>query len=380
MINNLILFIAFIFIIYDPWFFQTLRGFILGSIITLAFFFVRKKNAIQLRNLKLLLILAIFLMISLLPTIIHYTFDFSVFLMYLRMLIYAILLYFLYLAIPQKKEFIHFLKLSLYFQFFVVILCIISPEVFKRFIFSVHTVEDHFFGSEQGYRLYIFTSMAFFQLSLFFGFIFNFLLNLFLEKKINLAPILICFICGMISGRTFLLFAVISIFISGFNLKLIISSLIAVVSILFIAIQFQDNLYIYHALEPIINYMNKGEIQSSSTDKFINNMLIWPSDKQFLVGDGLYTNEDKSYYLHTDSGYLRQIFYGGFLYLALCLILTIYIVRRVSINWFNSRKIKFFISSMLILSFGHVKADVFMYPGITLFLLFLLAFYPKDEI
>ncbi|EMF0918946.1 MULTISPECIES: hypothetical protein [Providencia] len=379
MLNNLILFIAFIFIVYDPWFFQTLRGFILGSIITLTFLFIRKANAINIRNLKLLLVIAIFLIVSLIPAIVHYTFDFSVFLMYLRMLLYSILLYFLYLAIPQKSSFILYLKKSIYFQFLVVILCVLAPGAFQDFIFSVHTVEDYFYDSEQGYRLYIFTSMAFFQLSLFFGFVFNFFLNLYLEKKVNLTPLLLCFVCGMISGRSFLLFAAISIFISGFNLKLIIASLIAAISIYFIAVNFQDNIYIYHALEPIINYINDKGLQSSSSDNLINNMLIFPSDKQILVGDGIYTNDDKSYYMHTDSGYLRQIFYGGILYLSLCLTLTIYIVKRVSANWFQSKKLKFFISSMLIFSIGHVKADVFMYPGITFFLLLLLSFYPKDE-
>ncbi|WP_272661120.1 hypothetical protein [Providencia sp. PROV163] len=379
MLNNLILFIAFIFIVYDPWFFQTLRGFILGSIITLTFLFIRKANAINIRNLKLLLVIAIFLIVSLIPAIVHYTFDFSVFLMYLRMLLYSILLYLLYLAIPQKSCFILYLKKSIYFQFLVVILCVLAPEAFQDFIFSVHTVEDYFYDSEQGYRVYIFTSMAFFQLSLFFGFVFNFFLNLYLEKKVNLTPLLLCFVCGMISGRSFLLFAAISIFISGFNLKLIIASLIAAISIYFIAVNFQDNIYIYHALEPIINYINDKGLQSSSSDNLINNMLIFPSDKQILVGDGIYTNDDKSYYMHTDSGYLRQIFYGGILYLSLCLTLTIYIVKRVSANWFQSKKLKFFISSMLIFSIGHVKADVFMYPGITFFLLLLLSFYPKDE-
>ncbi|EOV8411904.1 hypothetical protein ACOR70_003760 [Providencia stuartii] len=379
MLNNLILFIAFIFIVYDPWFFQTLRGFILGSIITLTFLFIRKANAINIRNLKLLLVIAIFLIVSLIPAIVHYTFDFSVFLMYLRMLLYSILLYFLYLAIPQKSSFILYLKKSIYFQFLVVILCVLAPGAFQDFIFSVHTVEDYFYDSEQGYRLYIFTSMAFFQLSLFFGFVFNFFLNLYLEKKVNLTPLLLCFVCGMISGRSFLLFAAISIFISCFNLKLIIASLIAAISIYFIAVNFQDNIYIYHALEPIINYINDKGLQSSSSDNLINNMLIFPSDKQILVGDGIYTNDDKSYYMHTDSGYLRQIFYGGILYLSLCLTLTIYIVKRVSANWFQSKKLKFFISSMLIFSIGHVKADVFMYPGITFFLLLLLSFYPKDE-
>lgn len=379
MLNNILLFICFIFIVYDPWFFQTLRGFIIGSGIILCICLIRKNLFINRTNLYLILLIPIFLFLSTLPTIYNYQFDFSVTLMYLRMLIYITLLYFLYILLSDKKKLIYFLKASIYLQFLIFIFCLLLPDFFKNFIFSVHTAESFFQDSEQGYRLYIFTSMAFFQLSLFFGFVFNFLLNLYLEKKTNLLPIIFCFICGMASGRSFIVFALISIFISGLNLKLMISLILGLILIYFIAINFQDNIYIYHALEPIIQYNSTQEVQTSSSDKLINDMLILPSDKQFLIGDGLYTNSDNSYYMHTDSGYLRQLFYGGFLYLLLCLGITTYIVKRVALGWFNTKKFRFFISTMCIFGIGNIKADVFMYPGITFFLLFLLAFYSKEQ-
>ena len=36
-------------------------------------------------------------------------------------------------------------------------------------------------------------------------------------------------------------------------------------------------------------------------------------EKTFLIGDGKYTNEDGSYYMYTDAGYMRNILYFGIL-------------------------------------------------------------------
>lgn len=377
--NKFLLLVCFILIIYDPWFFQSIRGFILGSCISFLLFISKRKYFISDENIFLILLLTLFLVLSPIPTIYNGEFDFSVFLMYLRMLIYALLLYLTYSLIPKQKNLIKYVSLSIYFQFFVFCFCIISPDVFKDFIFSVHTADSLFYDSEQGYRLYIFTSMAFFQLSLFFGFLFNFLLNLHLEKRITIYPIIICFFCGFISGRSFIIFALISILISGFNLRLFIFILFGTIAIYFISIEFQDNKYIHHLLEPIIQYNNNNTLKTNSSDKLINEMLIFPNEKQLFFGDGIYTNNDKSYYMHTDSGYLRQIFYGGFLYLLLCAGFTIYIIKRISSNWFYNKKIRFIFSSILILGIGNIKADSFMYPGITLFFMLLLAFYSKEK-
>jgi hypothetical protein len=43
------------------------------------------------------------------------------------------------------------------------------------------------------------------------------------------------------------------------------------------------------------------------------NMYVWPSTfKTYMIGDGLYTDPiSKKYYMNTDIGYLRLIYYFG---------------------------------------------------------------------
>lgn len=64
------------------------------------------------------------------------------------------------------------------------------------------------------------------------------------------------------------------------------------------------------AFEFIYNYMDNGKLSTSSTDGLLE-MLQVPIDNQtFLIGQGKY-EENGKYYMETDSGYLRQILYGG---------------------------------------------------------------------
>jgi hypothetical protein len=365
--------------IYDPWFMQHIRGIFIGLLPIFILYLSKKHFIINKQNLFLLSLLMFFLVFSALPTVYNNSFDLSVIAMYVRMFLYSTFMYFLYSILPKKDTLIKYLKISVYFQFFIFLACFILPDFFKGFIYSLHTAEDFFYNSEQGYRLYFFTSMAFFQLSLFFGFLFNFMLNLYLEKKINLLTIILCFLCGLATGRSFIIFSVIAILLCSLNIKSVIAIMFGLLVIYITAINFQENKYIYHAFEPIIQYQSNKSFQTPSSDKLINEMLIMPSSEQFMFGDGKYINDDKSYYMHTDSGYLRQIFYGGILYLFSCLLMSIYLIKRVSNIWFKKNRLKFFISTLVIFSVGHIKADVFMYPGITLFLIILLSFYSEKK-
>ena len=82
------------------------------------------------------------------------------------------------------------------------------------FLLSTNAVlPARFYGSEQEYRLYNITATAFFQLSLFYLMLLHFLLAY--NAKHNTLPSILVFfmLCiGLISGRTFLLLSVVSIF------------------------------------------------------------------------------------------------------------------------------------------------------------------------
>jgi hypothetical protein len=108
--------------------------------------------------------------------------------------------------------------------------------------------------------------------------------------------------------------------------------------------------------------------------------LFWPSDKQLLIGDGIYYNSDGSYYGHTDSGFVRQTLYGGLFYTISCIFVFSYIVYKVSFKWFiGSQAWVFFISTSTITFLGNIKADVYMYPALLLNLFFLMLGAKKNE-
>lgn len=66
------------------------------------------------------------------------------------------------------------------------------------------------------------------------------------------------------------------------------------------------------AFEAFINYFEKGSLESESTDQ-LKDMYIFPSDiKTWLIGDGYWLNPlGSGYYMNTDVGYLRMIYYFG---------------------------------------------------------------------
>lgn len=66
------------------------------------------------------------------------------------------------------------------------------------------------------------------------------------------------------------------------------------------------------AFEAFINYFEQGTLESKSTNH-LKEMYIFPSNlKTWLIGDGYWLNPVGSgYYMHTDVGYLRMIYFFG---------------------------------------------------------------------
>lgn len=92
------------------------------------------------------------------------------------------------------------------------------------------------------------------------------------------------------------------------------------------------------------------------------------------MGDGYYYTAEGKYYGATDSGFLRQVLYGGLGYLVVCFLFTFYFVKRVADNWFDGSW-RFMLSTVFILSVLHVKADTYAFPGIMLVLLMFLSLF-----
>lgn len=67
----------------------------------------------------------------------------------------------------------------------------------------------------------------------------------------------------------------------------------------------------------------QGIINSHSVQHNIDDMLFAPEFKTMLIGDGMYTNADNSYYMHTDLGFMRKILFWGLPITIISYILTV---------------------------------------------------------
>ncbi|MUK65333.1 hypothetical protein [Aliivibrio fischeri] len=71
-----------------------------------------------------------------------------------------------------------------------------------------------------------------------------------------------------------------------------------------------NNFIIKWALEPVINYINFGELATKSSDT-ISTFYFIPEYKTLFFGDWLYVNSDGTYYKSVDAGYMRILLYMG---------------------------------------------------------------------
>ncbi|OOF59027.1 hypothetical protein [Rodentibacter myodis] len=375
-----------LFYLYDPWFFHVVRMSVVAGLAAfslLAYRYVKKQQTqgiiVPIDSLAVLIGLVLF---SLIPLFVNGTRDFSVIMMYVKALILFILgigLYNAFYAKPNgQQRVVRDLQIGVMVQFVVGVSALLGVPFLVDFLLSTNAVlPARFYGSEQEYRLYNLTATAFFQLSLFYLMLCHFLLAY--NAKHSQMPSILVFLMlciGLISGRTFLLLSVVSIVVY-FKWRYVPSLIAFTLLILGLAYFLPQNPYVAHALEPVINLLHGAGFVSSSTDTLVKNHLFLPTWKQFVMGDGMYMNgqlEVGRYYGNTDSGFLRQILYGGVAYALLCFLVTFYFVRKVALNWFNGSW-KFIFSTFVILAACNIKADTFAFPGIMFVMLMFLSLF-----
>ena len=133
--------------------------------------------------------------------------------------------------------------------------------------------------------------------------------------------------------------------------------------------QFQKNLRF--AFEGFFNYYENGTWQVDSTDK-LSNMYVFPDNlKTWIIGDGYFSSPFDTdpyyigeytggYYMGTDVGYLRFIFYFGVIGMA-AMCFYIYQVYRVCVDRFPDLKWLFFMTLIInYVVWFKVATDVFL--------------------
>jgi hypothetical protein len=271
-------------------------------------------------------------------TIIHNTLDFSYFKNYISQIIQLIgIIFFIgFLSLKEThsniKEYIERLTVSVFFiQSLIQVTAFLSPS-FAKIIhlfyleYDVVRLYEHS-GKIRGLAL---SSSTGWGLAVGYACSFLFYTKIYLiDKKINSLSIilgLVLVIGSLFSGRTALVglaFSFIYYLISNKNLTSKLKEIfILLVSITFIiistAILFSDlTTSIFQkvfpfAFEPIYNYISTGKIETVSTNQL---MSMWDRDiplEVYFYGTGLFTDpQTGDYYMNTDAGYLRNLFYGG---------------------------------------------------------------------
>lgn len=149
----------------------------------------------------------------------------------------------------------------------------------------------------------------------------------------------------------------------SFILKLVFIILI-LVGVLFLGYTFfedmiSDFLYRNKYIAQIFQILGQSSVSpmndSGSLDTLFNKMYFSLEFSQFILGDGLYTNWDGSYYMSTDAGYMRNILYFGIVGEVL-LFLSQYIILVKTVNRYFSKKIVLVI--MFVLMIFEVKGQI----------------------
>lgn len=381
-----------LFYLYDPWFFHILRMSLLVGVLAVLYLGYQWYNKLKIHFVvpvdSLVICLAL-IAFSVIPIMINGTHELGVISMYVKSFIIfclGIVIYNVFYSQHENKlQFIRDLKLGISVQSIIGFLAILGiPFIIALALNTNSFMGGHlarFIGSEQEYRLYNLTSSAFFPLSAFYLMLLHFLL----AKHKNAQPLnslyLFLLLCiGLISGRTFLIFSTVSIFVY-FRLHYIPALVAFALLCIGLAYFYPTHPYVEHALEPVINLVGGGEHLSSSTDTLLNKHLFMPELKQLLIGDGMYYQPNGwSYYGGSDSGFIRQALYGGIGYILICFLFTAYFVKRIADNWFNGSWI-FILSTLFLLSVLNIKADTYAYPGIMFtFLMFVSLFGDKGKV
>lgn len=221
----------------------------------------------------------------------------------------------------------------------------------------------------------------FFGLSTLFGIIFLLIIKKWeYAKRISLLDfiiVLLIFVGGFFTGRTFFIgFGLGGVYFMFSNFRLIdkmkylLKFLILIgVICLFIITLIQiisDELYkqlynlIWYVFEALFNYIEKGELSTTSSDHLMDKMYFPVSLSTILFGDGVYTGPDGAYYMHTDAGYMRNILLfgiGGLFLLILSDIVLIWGNKELR----NKEMSKFNVFVFIYLLIIHIKGEAIGY-------------------
>jgi hypothetical protein len=99
------------------------------------------------------------------------------------------------------------------------------------------------------------------------------------------------------------------------------------------------------------NYFGIGKTKTNSYDFWTDNYSVFNQIQNIIIGNGIYSNPDGTYYLHVDAGYIRILAFGGIVW---GIALLIHQILILNVN--PKRRYECFVLLVLLL-IGTIKAD-----------------------
>jgi hypothetical protein len=128
--------------------------------------------------------------------------------------------------------------------------------------------------------------------------------------------------------------------------------------------------YFEYGFELFVNYLNKGELSTKSSDETMNMFDTFPSNmKTWIIGDGYFahpTNPAK-YYMNTDVGHARLLFYFGIIG-SFCFFIYQFSLVYFANNQTGGNYSQFFAMIILLLLVLNIKGFTDFTPFLSIFL------------
>lgn len=262
--------------------------------------------------------------------------------------------------INTEKQLLNSLFLIFSIQSFIIFFCFLSPafyEIIRHFQYEqIASVADSYLNSGIARGLAL-AGDQFFGLSAAYGLIFIFIgrySTYYNNYKIYLLFLLLI-VANFFVGRTGFIGIIFAFFILV-GAKVKYSKLLRIIQNVFICCLIAyiayltlvpaetkdaiENNVLPFAFELFYN-MDKGHGFSSASSDHLLQMLSIPIESiTYFIGTGRFTNADGSYYMHTDSGYMRQLLFGGLGYVIVSILLfislffnSVSIQKKFRTNW-----------------------------------------------
>ncbi|MBU2896911.1 hypothetical protein [Vibrio hepatarius] len=395
----LVFFLIFSFRI--PFFYNSA---ILAFIISIPFCVLRSDFYTQTLKSDLLVLLLLFFLIvltTLLVVILHSTYDFD------KLNALASQFVVIFACLPpayaiartsknKKNKLLYISKIisiSFYLQSFIVILSLLSYDFWS--IIKIFQASDQadIYEKYQGVRGLSLAGGQFFSLSAVFVlgqlFIAYYLLNKSKVSYFDIILFIIVFFCGLTAGRTSALGGVIAISYwllswRNHNSKVIFTKLfvVSMLSALLIVpllkvlgkYDFVIDVFIPFAFEFLVNYL-EGDGLSTSSSNVLFSMYHGLSLDVILLGLGRYIGADGAPFMHSDPGYMRNMYLYG-LFFSMPIFLFFFFNVNIFLKFYrdniDKKFLYFFVGCFLLL---HVKGEVISHLITTQSLLFVVVFY-----